>query len=404
MLLALLLAPGASPARADRNHDHGGPSPQAGALRHPQLAVQSDGTVVAMWGVPSASHGDGGDLYIARWLRGDRLGPATRINDAPGSVVLMAFDEIRPSIATGFAGQIAVAWTDTAGDVRVAIGRDSAICYAPSIRLNQDAGKARQAFAVVTFDRAGGLHAAWLDGRRAKPGEEEPCDLFYARVADGRASEQDVSAAHSASVCSCCRPWIGLDAQGQVEILFRNTTPEGYRDIFRTHLGASGTFSRPEPVGPPLWKIRGCPAAGAVEAGGSVVWRDGSSGRMRLLQDRGGQAPIEIAVAAADSAVESRADSDVGGDTGNTRHSAPRWAPTRSARGVASRGGVLAALLAQGEPAPRLLVRTQGEWRAAAVELPTWCVSAASLDSLVLCAGVGAGGLKLQALPWAERR
>ena len=60
---------------------------------------------------------------------------------------------------------------------------------------------------------------------------EEPADLFYARVANGKVVEKNLTAEQEPPICGCCRTFINAES-GSLKLAFRNTTADGYRDPF----------------------------------------------------------------------------------------------------------------------------------------------------------------------------
>ncbi len=370
----LLTACGVSEAPQSEADAAGNEIDPFSTVAQPQLAVEADGTVLLVWRHPRES---GSDLYVARRADDGTFSVPVRINDQPGTVSGADLDGLRAAVAVGPEGRLAVAWNEEHGDVRLALGRDHGATFAPSIRLNQDDGPAMQSFVSIAFDAASGLHAVWLDTRVSGTSDEEPADLYHAMVHDGRVVETNLTDDTTPSVCGCCRPHAGRDRDGSVGFAFRNTSTEGFRDIYRVDWSGppreERRFSAPRPVGPPLWKIDGCPMAGPLVVGAETLWIDASAGHRRtLLAGPRHDAPIVL----------------LQGD-GEQRIDLP---PRRVAGDDPERPLVLI----PGRPAGRLFQRGEdGAWRESTVELPAWTTSAALLNGRLLVAGTESGELKI---------
>jgi hypothetical protein len=302
-----------------------------------------------------------------------------RVNDLEESVASFDLDELRPALALGPDGRLAVAWGDRAGDVRVALSRDRGASFDASIVLNQDDGDGAQSFPSIAFDPEGVLHAVWLDTRVSGTPDEEPADIYYARVRDGEVEEANLTDDDTPSVCGCCRPHIAADGSGELSVAFRNTTTDGYRDIFRVSGSLDRGFSTPRRVGPPTWELSGCPMAGPLVVGPDTLWNDASTGDRRTLVAGGlDETPRAL--------LESGAGFRV------------LYPPRR----IAGDEGVDALFLVPADPAGRLIRRdADGGWEVLPGTVPRWATSAALLGGELLVAGRAGEELKVEALPWS---
>jgi hypothetical protein len=297
-----------------------------------------------------------------------------RVNSGAGSVNRIQIDEMRPSIDTGPGERVAVAWTDTSFDIQVSISSDGGRSFPPSVRLNRDdTADILQEFPAIAFDADGRLHAVWLDPRVAGRGLEEPADLYYTLVdADGRPGlEENLTADQDSSVCGCCLPDIRVSADGTVEITFRNTTEDGYRDPFRI-TGRAGAFPSPRRLSPPVWRIDACPVAGPIGVGDGVLWLDASTGQRRLLSSYNAETEPEVVL------------SDGAG--GNLRF------PPRLVEGLP---GETPVVLVPMTGHSRLIVPEGLSWRVAAADLPEWVTSAALHVGRLLMTGTE-GGFRIE--------
>ena len=327
----------------------------------PQLIVADNGDLLLVW---TARGDDGVDVFAAR-AEGDTYGSPVRINEVPGSVSTITIDEMRPALATGAGGLLAIAWTDTQYDIQLALSRDDGLSFETPLRLNQDEGEALQEFPSLAFDDSGVLHAAWLDPRFAEDIVEEPADLYYARVEDGVINEQNLTADQESTVCGCCLPDVQISGDSIV-ITFRNTTDDGYRDPFQVRGMVNGEFGPAVPITAPVWQIDACPVAGPIGIGDQALWIDGSTGVRRLLESQGEGVPPKVVLE----------------DT-------EEWFIDYPPRRVSGTGPDSLLLLVPAVTA-YLIRRDDDEWTVVADDLPGWVTSAAVLgDELVMVGSTG---------------
>jgi hypothetical protein len=335
-------------------------------VHQPQFASAGSGVLYVVW----RETGKGGsNLFIARRDVSDIFSPPVRINDAIDSVESGDRDEMR--VGVGVAGDfVGAAWSTEDSEIRAAISRDGGRHFEKSVNLNSDAGAGvYRGFVGTDVDSRGVLHAAWIDARDAPPGREEPAELMYARVADGIAFEQNLTADQPDSICGCCH--VDLDVQGEsVVIAFRNAEG-GYRDIFRVVGDLGGDFAAPARLGPPMWKLHGCPTFGPANVGDTTIWGEGSTGKRRLL-----------------------AATNTGGDFKLLLEDNDDWWIARPARAVVN--SVKPMILVPGEPTGKLLVDEGESWRVVADDLPNWAMSAVLEGSEVTLMGAIMGEIRVQ--------
>jgi hypothetical protein len=329
-------------------------------VNEPQYLLAATGELLLLWREKGTA---GSNLYSASRDPDGRFSAPVRINDDADTVGSYPMDELRAAAASGPAHRIAVAWGDARGQVRVAESTDGGATFAPSRQLEQTATPAYRSFPELAYDNAGTLHAVWIDSRLAADFAEEPADLYYARITPDAVVEHNLTAAQEPSVCGCCRPSIESTGPGVVHIAFRNTTADGYRDIFTITGGLEAGFEAPQAVAEPLWKLQGCPTSGPILAGGEVLWPDGSTGA-KLLR----HAPFDRPSAA-------------------LLFSGEHWSPRLPPRPVQSKVADL--LLVPGQDASRLLAfdSAAGSWRLAARDLPAWATSAWLADGTLWLIG-----------------
>lgn len=331
----------------------------------PQFAATGD-QVVLVW---RESGGEGSNLFLANRAANGSFEPAVRVNDLVDSVATIDFDEIRATIGTS-GNLIGIAWSGADSDIHSAISRDAGATFEASVTLNSDPGSgAYRGFVGADVDRHGVIHAAWIDGRFAPQGAEEPAELMYARAEDGHVTEINLTADQDDSICGCCR--VNLDVQDDsVVIAFRNT--EGpYRDVFRVIGDLDGNFSAPARLGPPMWKLDGCPTFGPAQVETTTLWGEASTGKRRLLTADGTDGGFEVLL-----------------------EDDPVWAMVRPPRYVA--GASHPMLLVPGKPTDKLLVNDNADgegWRLVADDLPRWATSGALQNGVLTLVGAVQGTL-----------
>lgn len=349
--------------------------PEAGTpLEQPELLNLADGEMALVW----TARADGAVDVFAASTEGGVFQPAVRINPDPGTVNRVQIDEMRPAVAAGPENQLAVAWTDAAFDIQLAVSDDGGRSFAEPVRLNRDTGDALQEFPSMAYDATGRLHAVWLDPRGAGPDLEEPADLYYTTLEDGALGEEiNLTADQDSSVCGCCLPDVDIDAAGGVTITFRNTTADGYRDPFRI-TGREGQFSSARRVSPPVWKINACPVAGPIGVGDLTLWLDGSAGPRRLLSAFDPDAAPEVVLEDGDSRL--------------------LLLPPRNVSGLPEDAPVILVPMADQS---QLIAPEGHSWKVVADDLPFWVTSAAVHDGQLWMVGT-AEGFQSANRPWPE--
>ena len=340
----------------------------------PQFAGGSDGSLYVVW--RESGSGRGGNLFVARRADSGAFGPPVRINDVAGSVAGSSLDEDRPAVAVGAGGRIAVAWTSNGFGMRAAVSNDGGDSFAPSVALNSDDGVvAYRGFVDIALDSSGVAHAAWIDGRDAPRGAEEPADLYYARISGGEVTEVNLTEDQTDSICGCCRVDIDVRSDDRLVIAFRNTGG-GYRDIHRIEAGGDGTFGSPARLGPPMWEIIGCPVMGPLNVEESTLWLEASTGKRRLLAATATDGSYQVVMEDADE-----------------------WALERPPRLVIGPTGSGPMILLPGRPSGRILRGSGVTWSLAFEDLPRWAMSAALIDETLVLLGDVNGDVLVETRP-----
>ena len=332
----------------------------------PQMTYLGDGTLVLTW---RESGETGSNLYSSVRSPDGAFGSPVRVNDATDTVESITLDGMRAAIAVTSDKTIAVAWSDTRAQIRVATSTNGGASFEPSIRLDQAEEPAYRGFPSIGFGQSGDLHAIWIDSRFAEDFAEEPADLYYAKVSNGAVQEKNLTANQQPSICGCCRTFINAE-EDSLNITFRNTTAEGFRDPYAITTSKEGEFSEPQAVTSPLWELAGCPMAGPIFAGNEVLWHDGSTGKKLTMVSSPGQ----------DQANRIFDDEERG-----------NWIGRQPPRAVSTKDGTGLVLLLPGRPASRLISRGENEWHAVADDLPPWSRSGAYENGQLSLVGATGG-------------
>jgi hypothetical protein len=361
--LTLLVLPDSAAAQTS-----GKPAFQRGYL-HSQFVRAEDGGVDMLWVKLSAS---GHDLFLARRSAAGALQNPVKVNSSDGAVMYLPLEQARPAVAEGPGGAVGVAWFDKTGQLMVGISRDKGRSFGPSVAVDPGNARPEQAFADVAFDASGTLFVIWIDVRGAPAGQEEPAQLYIARIdSDTNPTVANLTGEFTTSICGCCRPDLYIKGR-DITASFRMVDADGYRDIHRVRTGSGLTASKPERMGRQLWKLSGCPMAGPVSIGEFTWFLDGSTGTRRLME---ASSPTATAVPVPAATV------------GNPRS-------PRLVIGSEGRGGMI---YLPGKPYGQVLLRDGGSWSVLVDEVPYFCTDIALVDGQLLMVGDKDGGLWMEA-------
>jgi hypothetical protein len=270
-----LLGAGAAPKGTVVVVAPGGPDRGA---RQPQAAVDDRGRIFVVFGVGNvircAASADGGRTFgtpgtvgsVPALSLGRRRGP--RIAAAGGSLVITAIGGAR---GKGQDGDL-LAWRST----------DAGASWAGPVRVNGEAGSAREGLHGMAGGPDGLVFCTWLDLR------SNQTEVYGALSRDGGATwEADRRVYRSPnrpkpSVCECCHPSAAFAPDGTLHVMWRNQL-DGARDLYLARSSDRGlTFSPAEKLGEGTWPLNACPMDGGAIAAGpggevETVWlRDGA--------------------------------------------------------------------------------------------------------------------------------
>ncbi len=326
-----------------------------------QLVIQSDGSLLLVW-VQKGPYDL--DLFVARQQQDGQFPRPVRVNQQ--GLNRYTGDEARPSVAVSPEGAVAIAWTAHNNDIMLAVSSNYGEVFNAPQKLNQDEGKAERTMPSVAISPDGSVHTVWLDPREAPKGMEEPSDLYLASLYNGTLNETNLTAKQELTVCGCCRPYIAIDDSSNFDIVFRNASAGGYRDISRI-VGTINSLGEPQPTSPPIWKLNACPSAGPIVSQGGTLWKDASTGDWRMLWSNDANAePTELFT------------------------ERDKLELTNSPRTVSGREDWV---LVGAKPFSLITTRKNGTWQIVRDDLPRWASSAVVINDQLILIGNEKGQL-----------
>ena len=192
---------------------------------------------------------------------------APHILDTGGDPI-SADGENRPKIAFGPHGWVVISYTEPlakpyTGYIRMLRSTDGGQTFSAPFTVHQDPQEITHRFESIAFDAQGTLHTLWIDKRDVPArdsGQSYPGAAVYRNVSvDGGATfGPDTKVADHA--CECCRIALTLDAQGQVQAMWRHVFGEQTRDHAFAHIP-----NQPNDIvraSYDEWQINACPHHG----------------------------------------------------------------------------------------------------------------------------------------------
>jgi len=186
---------------------------------------------------------------------------------------------------------IVVAWTARTDRtvIRTARSDDGGRTFAASGTIESPAAAGMRGWESLVADRAGVVHAVWLDHRDMAA--KEPAAgamhhatgqsnmarlsaIYHARVGENGTAE----AAITHGVCYCCKTALAIGPHGELYAAWRHVYDGNVRDIaFAASTDDGRTFSTPVRISEDGWILEGCPDDGpsmVVDPRGTVhvVW------------------------------------------------------------------------------------------------------------------------------------
>ena len=293
-------------------------TPAAPGASLPRLSVDPEGLAWMSWVEPVE---DGHALRFSVFEDGRWGEPRTAAQGRDWFVNWADF----PSVVHFGGGRLAAHWLQKveggpyAYHVKMAVSTDAGTHWSAPMAPHADESPTEHGF-VTLFPSAGGVGAAWLDGRNTSP----PGDHAHHDGGHGhgegpmtlRAGGLDWSGARLPEIeldpmtCDCC-PTAAAESSTGIVVLYRDRTPAEIRDIRAVVLGPDG-WSSPALVSDDGWDMPACPVNGpAVAAHGerlAAAWFTAAGGvpRIRLAFSTDGGHRWEQSIDVADGPVVGR--------------------------------------------------------------------------------------------------
>jgi hypothetical protein len=196
---------------------------------------------------------------------GDNFKAAIPLSDPKAHVRIGG--ENSPVFYTNVQGDIYAGWfqSNGAGSTQYMVARSTSFGQSfdkPVGVLDRDRkAEAYAGFPTITAFSKGDVYVAWLD-ERDPPQPQGTSSVYFSRSSDrGATFSRNLRVAPAA--CPCCRPQLGLGANGEVYLAWRKVFSGDIRDIVMARsLDGGQTFSRPVRVAEDNWLLHACPDTG----------------------------------------------------------------------------------------------------------------------------------------------
>ena len=208
-----------------------GPYPAA-----PALAVDENGNAYALW-----EDGRNGnyDIYFAYRPAGGNWSVNARVNDDTGTA-----EQASPALAVDSNGNAYAVWQDS----RNGVSADIYFAYRPAgaggawganVKINDDAGAAKQYSPAIAVDGNGNAYAVWTDERSGTGG-----DLYCADRPAGASSAwgANVQVNDDAGTASRYTPDLAVDGNNHIFVVWQDRR-SGRHAIYFAYRPASGAWS-----------------------------------------------------------------------------------------------------------------------------------------------------------------
>ena len=248
------------------------PSPTGPGAAEPSLAVAPDGRLYLSWLEPTSA----GHALRLSAFDGSRWSEARTVRTGRDFFVNWADF---PSVSALGKGQLAAHWLQRTGGatyaygVRIAFSKDDGRTWSDPMIPHRDTSPQEHGF--VSMWREGTLlGAAWLDGRKYKPGRHPTNEMTVQSTMIGPDGKPGAEFELDGRVCDCCQTSSALTSKGPI-VVYRDRSPDEIRDMYVVRR-VNGRWTAPVPVHNDGWKVSYCPVNGPnVDARGdrvAVTW------------------------------------------------------------------------------------------------------------------------------------
>lgn len=248
-------------------------STNMGGSVSPQMLVDLTGNINVVWEDDSVGAAD------ISYSRSANSGVSF---STPKSLSRNVGNSVSAQIAVDLAGNINVIWENNSpGNLDVFYSRstDNGTTFSIPKNLSNDLGDSRSP--QIAVDSSGSVNVLWA----ANIPPNFNTDVFFVRSNDGGATFSAVQNL-SSNVGFSANPWLNVDAGGNVNVLWEDSTP-GNRDIFFAQSsGGSATFSAPQNLSSDPGLSSFAQMAADKNANLNVVWQDATPGVSQIFFSR----------------------------------------------------------------------------------------------------------------------
>jgi len=275
-------------------------SSNSGGSLDPQVCVDKNGIINVVWEDDIAGHSD--ISFSRSGDNGTTFSAPKNLSNPLGSSIA---NSNSPRIAVDLAGNLNVVWAnDSPGNFDIFVSRstDGGVHFSGPKNISNSLGSSSNPF--IGVDAGGNINIVWADNT---PSDINP-DIFFVRSGDGGAT---FSAAQNLSQNSgfSSSPWLTVDAGANINVAWEDKTP-GNKDIFFARSTDSGTtFSTPLNLSGDSGLSLAAQIAADKNGNINVAWQDSTTGISQILFSRFSGGTVvnhsPVAVAGADQTVQS---------------------------------------------------------------------------------------------------
>lgn len=235
----------------------------------PEIGLGADGSINVVWE---------DDANFRAQISFSRSTDKGATFSAPTNISNDSGNATSSQVVLDASGNINVVWVDdTPGNFVIMFSRssNSGATFSKGKNISNTGNSGNPQIAV---DASGNIHVVWQENTTTVVNN----DVFFARSVDGGLTfspPQNLSNNPGDS----SNPWITVDATGNINVSWMDTTPGKASTFFARSLDAGATFSIPQNLSNDAGPSSGVQIAADKNSNLDVVWSDGSSGGVNQI-------------------------------------------------------------------------------------------------------------------------